>query len=73
MARGRRKKPDNFEEEIAVLDAQIDEAAKKLQTLKQKKKARIKEHAQNKDADTWELIRNSGLSADEILSMVSKK
>jgi len=72
MARGRRKNPESFEDEIALLDAQIDEASKKLQALKQKKRARIKEQEKNKDANTWEQIRNSGLSPEEILTMVNK-
>ena len=73
MPRGRRKNPENFEDEIAMLDAQIIETTKKLQVLKQKKKARIKEQEKNKDASTWELIRNSGLTPEEILSMVRSK
>ena len=73
MPRGRRKKPDNYEEEIAVIDAQIADMTKKLQALKDKKKARIKMEEKNKDADKWERIKNSGFSADDILKMVDNK
>ena len=73
MPRGRRKKPENFDEEIAVFDAQIDELTKKLQSLKEKKKIRIKMEEKNKDADKWERIRNSGVSVDDLLDMVNKK
>ena len=73
MPRGRRKNPDNFEDEIALLDEQINEATKKLQALKQKKKNRIRDEELNKDANTWELIRKSGLSPEEILNLVNNQ
>ena len=73
MPRGRRKKPENYEEEIAVLNAQIDDLTAKLKALKEKRAARIKVEEKNKDADKWERIRNSGFTADDILNMVSKK
>ena len=72
MPRGRRKKPDNFEEEIAVLDEQIIDLTKKLRSLKEKKRTRIKKEEKNKNADKWDQIRNSGLSVDDILDIVSK-
>jgi len=73
MPRGRRKKPENFEEELLVIDTQIADLTKKLQALKDKRKARVKMEEKNKDADKWERIRNSGFSADDILNMVNKK
>ena len=73
MPRGRRKKPENFEEEIAVLNTQIDDLTAKLKALKDKRAARIKIEEKNKDADKWERIRNSGFTADDILNMVNKK
>jgi len=73
MPRGRRKKPENFEEEIAVLDAQINDLSKKLAELKEKKRARIKAEEKNKDADKWDQIRNSGISVDDLLDMVNKE
>jgi hypothetical protein len=72
MPRGRRKKPVNYEEEIAVFDTQINDLTKKLQTVKDKKKARIKKEDENKDADKWDKIKNSGFSVDELLDMVNK-
>ena len=72
MPRGRRKKPEDFTEEIAILDAQIDDLSKKLHALKEKKKLRIKQEEKNKDANKWDLIRNSGFSVDELLDMVNK-
>ena len=72
MPRGRRKKPDDFAEEIALLDAQIDELTKKLQALKEKRKVRIKQEEKNKDANKWDLIRNSGFTVDELLDLVNK-
>ena len=73
MPRGRRKKPDNFEEEIAILDEQIAEATKKLQVLKEKKKARVKEETKNKDADKWDQLKKSGVNVDDLLVMVTKQ
>jgi len=73
MPRGRRKKPVNYEEELEVLDTQIADLTKKLQAVKEKKKARIKKEEENKDADKWEKIKNSGLSVDELLDLVNKK
>ena len=73
MPRGRRKKPENFEEEIAIFNAQIEDLTVKLKNLKDKRAARIKLEEKNKDADKWERIRNSGFTADDILSMVNKK
>ena len=72
MPRGRRKKPENYTEEIEVLDAQITDLTKKLVSLKAKKKARMKQEEKNKDADKWEQIRNSGYSVDELLNIVNK-
>lgn len=72
MPRGRRKKPENFEEEILVLDNQIAELTKKLQSIKEKRKARIKKEEENKDADKWEQIKNSGYSVDELLSIINQ-
>ena len=71
MPRGRRKKPENFEEEIAIIDTQIADLTKRLQALKEKKKARIKEEEENKDADKWDKIKNSGYSVDELLNIVN--
>ncbi|MCL2057582.1 MAG: hypothetical protein FWH01_00785 [Oscillospiraceae bacterium] len=73
MPRGRAKKPESFEDEIAALDKQIDELTEKLKVLKATRKARVKEENENKDANKWEQIRNSGFSADQILDMVNKK
>jgi len=73
MPRGRRKKPDNYVEEIADLDVQIKETTEKLLALKNKKKARIKEEEKNKDADKWEQLKKSGVSVDEIISMVNNQ
>jgi hypothetical protein len=73
MPRGRRKKPENFEEEIAVIDAQIADLNKKVLALKEKKRARIKREEKDKDADKWDQIRNSGHSVDDILSYVNKE
>jgi len=72
MPRGRRKKPVNYEEEIAVFDMQIAELTKKLSNVKEKKKARMKKEDENKDADKWDKIKNSGFSVDELLDMVNK-
>ena len=71
MPRGRRKKPENFEEEIAVIDAQIVELTKRLQSLKEKRKNRIKKEEENKDADKWDKIKNSGYSVDELLNIIN--
>jgi hypothetical protein len=73
MPRGRRKKPVNYDEELAVLDTQINDLTKKLQAVKERKKARIKKEEENKDADKWEQIKNSGYSVDELLVMVNKQ
>lgn len=73
MPRGRRKKPVTFEEELAVLDLQIADLTKKLQALKDKKKARIKKEEESKDADKWDRIKNSGFSVDQLLAMVDKQ
>ena len=70
MPRGRRKKQENYEEELAILDTQIAETAKKLQSLKEKRKARVKKEEEDKDADKWEKIKNSPYSVDELLSFV---
>lgn len=72
MPRGRRKKPENFDEELLVFDTQIAELTKKLQALKEKRKARIKEEEENKDADKWDKIKNSGISVDDLLELISK-
>ena len=72
MPRGRRKKPENYAEEIAVLDEQIADMSKKLLSLKAKRKSRMKQEEKNKDADKWEQIRNSGFSVDELLNIVNK-
>jgi len=72
MPRGRRKKPENFEEEILILDNQIAELSKKLQSIKEKRKARIKKEEENKDADKWEQIKNSGYSVDDLLNIVNQ-
>jgi len=73
MPSGRRKKPDNFAEEITYLEAQIAETSEKLRTLKEKKKARIKEEEKNKDADKWDQIHKSGVDVNEILAYVNKQ
>jgi len=73
MPSGRRKKPANYEEEIALLDEQIEEQAQKLKELKDKKKARVKEEEKLKDATKWDQLRNSGLSVDDLLNFASKK
>lgn len=73
MPRGRRKKPDNFEEELVVLDEQIAEATKKLQALKEKKKSRIKEETKNKDADKWDQLKKTGVSVDDLLVIANKQ
>ena len=73
MARGRRKKPDSFEEEIQLIDTQIDELTKKIRALKEKKRIRIKEETENKDSNKWEQIKNSGFSVDQILAIVNEQ
>lgn len=70
MPRGRRKKPENYEEELAVFDAQIADLTKKLQVLKEKRKARIKKEDEDKDADKWEKIKSSDYTVDEILDFI---
>ena len=72
MPRGRRKSTEIYEEEIAVLDAQIAETTKKLQDLKEKKKASLKLAERNKEAEKWDKIRNSGVNVDTILEIVNK-
>jgi len=39
MPRGRAKKPESFEDEIAALDKQIDELTEKLKVLKATRRA----------------------------------
>ena len=73
MPRGRRKKPDNYEEEIMLIDTQIADLMKKIRVLKDKKKIRIKEETENKDSNKWDLIKNSGLSVDQILAIVNEQ
>jgi len=73
MPRGRRKKPDNYVEELADLDVQIKDLTEKLQALKAKKKARMKEEEKNKDADKWEQLKKSGVSVDEIIDLVNNQ
>lgn len=72
MPRGRKKKPESFDEELLVLDTQIADFTKKLQALKEKRKTRIKEEEENKDADKWDKIKNSGVSVDDILEYINK-
>ena len=73
MPRGRRKKPESFDEEILAFDTQIAELTKKLQSVKEKKKTRMKQEEENKDAGKWDQIKNSGLSVDDILDIISKQ
>ena len=73
MPRGRKKRPENFVEELAALDEQILDMTKKLQALKEKKKSRVKEEEKNKDADKWEQLRKSGVSVDELLVLANKQ
>ena len=72
MPRGRRKKPDNYLEEIATLDEQIADLTQKLQSVKDKKRARMKEEEKSRDENKWEELRKSGVSVDAILDMVKK-
>lgn len=73
MPRGRRKKPESYEEELTLLNEQIADAAKKLQALKDKKKSRIRAEEKNKDADKWDQLKKSGVSVDDLLDYVDKQ
>ena len=73
MPRGRRKKPESFEEELTLINEQIADLTKKLAALKEKKKIRIKAEEKNKDADKWDQLKKSGYSVDDLLDIVSKQ
>lgn len=68
MARSR--KAINFDEEIMKVDAQIIRCENTILELKEKRKTLMHEKEQQEISIIYDTIRSSGLSMDEVLSLI---
>lgn len=72
MMMPRPKKHANIEEELMKIDANITRKTKEIEELKQDRSALIKQKEQQEISQLYAFCKASGLSAGEVIQMVSK-
>lgn len=70
MARPR--KPVNYEEELARIDTQITKHESALKELKEERRQLLQQKEQEEIGKLYDLYKASGMSLDEMISMVSQ-
>ncbi len=69
----RPKKHANIEDELMKIDANITRKQKEIEELKQDRNALIKQKEQQEISQLYAFCKASGLSADEVIQLVSQK
>lgn len=70
MARPR--KPINYEEEFSRIDAQITRHENTVKELKEERRLLLQQKEQDEISKLYDVYKTSGMSLDEMISMVSK-
>lgn len=69
----RPKKIANIEEELGKIDANITRKLKEIEELKRSRETLIKQKEQQEMSQLYAFCKSSGLSAGEIIQIVSQK
>ena len=72
MPRGRKKaRPENLEQQISGLDAEIESCQQKIQEAKRKKKELIEQKKKQDMEKLFSMIQESGKTVEEVIQYLS--